>query len=146
MTAPTNQESIVDWLADRHQAVLITIRADGSPQSSNIGYDTLDGVARVSVTDDRAKTRNLRRDPRGVLHVLGDHFWQYASVSVDAELSPVTTEPGDATGRELLEVYERISGTEHPDPDEFFVDMVAQRRLVLRLTPRTSIAWGIPAD
>lgn len=133
------------WLATRHQAVLVTIRADGSPQSSNIGYALLDGVAKVSVTDDRAKTRNLRRDPRAVLHVLGDSFWQHASVRVDAELTEVTREPGDEVGRELLVLYEAISGP-HPDPHEFFEAMVTDRRLVLRLTPVSATAFGIDEE
>lgn len=121
-------------LTDRHQAVLITLRKDGSPQSSNIAFVLRDGVARVSVTADRAKTRNLQRDPRCVLHVLGSSFWEYASFAATAELSPVSKEPGDATGRELLEVYEAVTGGPHPDQEEFFAAMVSEQRLVLRLT------------
>jgi PPOX class probable F420-dependent enzyme len=132
------------WLAERHQAVLVTLRADGSPQSSNLSYALVDGLAKVSHTEDRAKTRNLRRDPRAVLHVLGDSFWQYQSVRATAELSPVTTTPGDAVGRELLEVYEAIAGQPHPDPQEFFQAMVDERRLVLTLTPISSVGFGLP--
>jgi PPOX class probable F420-dependent enzyme len=121
-------------LTDRHQAVLITLRKDGSPQSSNVAFLLRDGVARVSVTADRAKTRNLQRDPRCVLHVLGSSFWEYASFAATASLSPVSTEPGDETGKELLEVYEAVSGKAHPDPQEFFEAMVSEQRLVLRLT------------
>lgn len=131
------------WLAGRHQAVLVTIRADGSPQTSNVMYALLDGVAKVSVTDDRAKTRNLRRDPRGVLHVLGDNFWQHASAQVTASVGPVSTTPGDAVGQELLAVYEVITGSPHPDPDEFFEAMVADRRLVLRLTPVSAVSLNV---
>ena len=129
----------LSWLAARHQGVLVTIRADGRPQSSNIGYALLDGAFAVSVTDDRAKTRNLRRDPRGLLHVTGDTHWQYASVSVEAELSPVTTEPGDAVGQELLRLYDEIAPTLHPDPREFLEAMVSERRLLLRLRP---VSWA----
>jgi hypothetical protein len=79
-----------------------------------------------------------------VLHVLGDSFWQYQSVRATAELSPVTTTPGDAVGRELLEVYEAIAGQPHPDPQEFFQAMVDERRLVLTLTPISSVGFGLP--
>jgi PPOX class probable F420-dependent enzyme len=133
----------LEWLADRHQAVLITLRADGSPQSSNVGFAVLDGVAKVSVTADRAKTNNLRRDPRGVLHVLGDHHWQYASVRVTAELTEVSAAPGDDVGRELLELYEAASGGPHPDNREFFEAMVTERRLVLRLHPESAATFGV---
>lgn len=133
----------LEWLAGRHQAVLVTLRADGSPQTSNVAFALLDGLLKVSVTADRAKTRNLQRDPRAVLHVLGDTFWQYASVTVTAELSPVTSAPGDEVGQELLAVYEAASGSSHPDPQEFFEAMVADHRLVLRLTPVSAVGQGI---
>jgi PPOX class probable F420-dependent enzyme len=120
-------------LADRHEAILITLRKDGTPQSSNVMYALLDGAAKISVTADRAKTRNLQRDPRCVLHVLGSTFWEYAAVEASASLSEVTVTPGDDAGRELLAVYEAVSGKAHPDPDEFFAAMVADKRLVVRL-------------
>jgi PPOX class probable F420-dependent enzyme len=120
-------------LADRHEAILITLRKDGTPQSSNVMYALLDGAAKISVTADRAKTRNLQRDPRCVLHVLGSTFWEYAAIEAAASLSEVTVTPGDDAGRELLAVYEAVSGKAHPDPDEFFAAMVADKRLVVRL-------------
>jgi PPOX class probable F420-dependent enzyme len=132
------------WVAHRHQAVLATSRADGTPQTSNVAFAYGDGAARVSVTADRAKTRNLQRRPRGVLHVLGDTFWQYAAVTVAAELTPVTTAPGDGVGRGLLGLYEAIRGEPHPDPDEFFAAMVQERRLLLILTPLSVTGSGLP--
>jgi PPOX class probable F420-dependent enzyme len=137
------QDNIAEWMTQRHHAVLITIRRDGSPQSSNISYDFADGVARVSVTADRAKVKNLQRDPRGILHVLGENFWQYASVQVGAELSEVSTAPGDATGVALLDLLERINGKPHPDPQEFFEAMVTDRRQLLTLRPISATSSGI---
>ena len=136
-------EPIRRWARSRHQAVLITIRSDGSPQSSNVAF-TFDGdVFRVSVTDDRAKTRNLRRDPRGVLHILGSAFGSYASVSVTAALGPLSRTPGDQAGVELLQAYEQIAGA-HPDRREFFQAMVDERRLLLILRPVAFSGWGLP--
>ncbi len=123
------------FLADRHQGVLVTLRGDGRPQSSNIAFHFADGVARISVTDGRAKTKNLRRDPRAVLHVTGDSFYQYVSAIGTAELSPVSTEPGDATGQELLELHDAVSAEPHSDPDDFFRAMVEDQRLVIRFRP-----------
>ncbi len=87
-----------EWLAQRRQAVLITLRADGSAQSSNV-LTAFDGdVFRVSVTAGRAKTRNLARYSRAIVHVLGGTFWGYASVSCSARLGPVSTQAGDQAG------------------------------------------------
>ena len=125
----------VTFLEATNKGVLITLRADGRAQSSNIVFSFTDGVARISVTDSRAKTTNLRRDARAVLHVSSRSFWHYCSASGVAELTEVTTQPGDATGRELLEVYNAVSDEPHPDPDEFFQAMVDDRRLVVRFRP-----------
>ncbi len=140
--APTDTQ--LAWIASRHHAVLVTIRSDGSPQTSNISYDLREGVARVSVTSGRAKTHNLRRDPRGVLHVLGDSFWTYASLAVEASVGEITSTPGDSAGRNLLEVYEQITGQPHDDPQEFFAAMAQEKRLVLSLRVVSVVAQGLP--
>lgn len=130
------------WLAAHHQVVLVTIRADGSPQSSNV-LAAFDGEAfRVSVTADRAKTRNLARDPRAVVHVLGDDFWSYASVTCVATRGPVTESPGDEAGRDLLALHGALSATPHDDPDAFFAAMVDEHRLVLTLEARSIAGSG----
>lgn len=123
------------WLTTRHQAVLITVRSDGSPQSSNVGI-AVDGTDfRVSVTATRAKTRNLLRDPRATVHVLGQDFWAYASVSCTADVGAVSTQAGDQAGNDLLALYNAISDVPHPDPGEFLQAMVDERRLMLTLHP-----------
>jgi PPOX class probable F420-dependent enzyme len=131
-----------DWLRTRRQVVLVTLRSDGSPQASNV-LATYGGEAfRVSVTADRAKTRNLARDPRALVHVLGDDFWHYAAVGCTAELGPVSQTAGDDAGRALLAVYEAISGKPHPDPDEFLAVQAQEQRLVLTLHPTTIAGSG----
>ena len=88
----------------------------------------------VSLTEGRAKTRNLQRDTRATLHVSTPDMSAWAALEASAELSPVTTTPGDATGGALAELYTAIAGSEHPDWDEYFQAMVEERRLLLTLT------------
>jgi len=128
-------QQAIDYLEPRHAGVLMTLRRDGRPQASNISYAWLDGAACVSVTDDRAKTRNLRRDPRASMHVTSSDFWSYVVVDGTAELSPVAAEPGDATCLALRRVYEGIRGEPHPDWADYDAAMIRDRRLVLRLRP-----------
>lgn len=117
------------------KGVIVSVKHDGRPQLSNIVFAVGDDdVLRVSVTDGRAKTANLRRDPRVSLHVTSQDFWEWVVIEGTADLAPVTTEPGDATGQELAEVYRTVAG-EHPDWDEYFAAMVEERRLVLRIRP-----------
>lgn len=126
----------ISYAKGRHQGVLVTRRRDGRPQLSNIVYAMApDGMARISVTDDRAKTRNLRRDPAASLYVPGDSFWSYVVFDGTAALSPVTEAPGDETSEELVALYRDIRGEDHPDWDEYRQVMVDERRLVVRFRP-----------
>lgn len=134
-------DDAIAYAAERHYGLLLTIRRDGRPQASNIAYAWLDGAFRISVTDDRAKTRNLRRDPRASLHVTSSDFWSYVVVDGTAELSAVAQAPGDEACLELRAVYEAIRGEPHPDWDEYDRAMVADRRLVVRLRPER--AYGM---
>jgi PPOX class probable F420-dependent enzyme len=134
-------ERALAFAAEHKNGVIITLRRDGRPQSSNIVY-VMDGpLARVSITDDRAKTRNLRRDPRAVLHVSADNFWSYVALDGLVELSPVAKTPGDDACRELAEVYERAAGKPHPNWDEYFEAMINDKRLVMRF--RATSAAGM---
>jgi PPOX class probable F420-dependent enzyme len=133
----------LDFVRPRHQGVLATIRANGRPQLSNIMFVTgADDAITISVTDDRAKTRNLQRDPRASLYVLGESFWQYVVLEAVAELSPVAADPHDATVERLVEYYKAGVG-EHEDWDEYRAAMVKDRRLALTLRPER--AYGIGA-
>lgn len=117
-----------------HNGVLITHRADGRSQPSNIVYTVDDDVIRISITDDRAKARNLRRDARCELYVGREDFYAYLVIDADCELSAVATDPHDATVEELIGTYRAMAG-EHPDWDDYRRTMVSDKRLVARLTP-----------
>ena len=135
----------LSFVRDRNQGVLATIRANGRPQLSNIMYVPGDGdTFHISITDSRAKTRNLRRDPRASLYVLGDSFYQYVVLEAVAELTPVTTDPHDATAELLVDYYRKGSG-EHPDWEEYRAAMVTDGRLILRLVPERAYGIGVTA-
>jgi PPOX class probable F420-dependent enzyme len=129
------------FVRGRGQGVLATIRSNGRPQLSNIMFvGGTDDTLMISVTDDRAKTANLRRDPRASLYVVGNNFWQYVVVEAAAELSPVAADPGDATVDLLVDYYRKGSG-EHPDWDDYRAAMVNDRRLIVTLRPER--AYGL---
>jgi PPOX class probable F420-dependent enzyme len=121
-------------LTSSHLGVLITLKRDGRPQSSNIGYayDAEAQLVRISVTADRAKTKNLVRDPRANLHVMTPDGWSWMVAEGIATLTPVAQDPHDATVEELIVQYRAVGG-EHPDWDDYRRAMVEDRRLVVRL-------------
>jgi PPOX class probable F420-dependent enzyme len=125
----------------RKQGVLATIRANGRPQLSNILYGPGDGDdIRISVTAPRAKTVNLRRDPRASLYVLGDSFWQYIVIEATATLTPVAADAHDDTVDQLVAHYKTVA-PEHENWDEFRASQVADERLLVILHPEH--AYGI---
>ncbi|SCE94555.1 PPOX class F420-dependent oxidoreductase [Micromonospora chokoriensis] len=137
------QQALTDLIAGRSMGVLATIKRDGRPQMSTVVYsfDRDAGLIRVSVTEGRAKTANLRRDPRASFHVSSEDGWAYAVVEGRAELTPPGTEPDDATVEELVGLYRALRG-EHPDWAEYRQAMVDEGRLVLRL--HVERVYGMP--
>lgn len=132
------------FVRSRDQGVLTTIKRDGRPQLSNIVYGVGDDdVVRISVTAPRAKTKNLQRDPRASLYVLGDNFWQWVVLDGSVTLSPVAAAPDDATVEELVALWRSLRG-EHDDWDDYRAAMVRDQRLVIRFT--ASHCYGILPD
>ena len=118
-----------------HQSTLTTLRRNGRPQLSNVLHTVDDGgVIRISITADRAKYANLRRQPWAALKVDVGTFWSYVVLEGPAELSEVASAPDDAAVEELVGVYRAISG-EHDDWEAYRAAMVADRRVVVRLRP-----------
>ncbi|MFF1299961.1 MULTISPECIES: PPOX class F420-dependent oxidoreductase [unclassified Streptomyces] len=143
MTQDATQNALLGLLSDGHGGVLVTLKRDGRPQLSNVShaYYPDERIIRVSITDDRAKTRNLRRDPRASYHVTAADRWAYTVAEGTAELTPVARDPYDETVEELVRLYRDVGG-EHPDWDDYRAAMVRDRRLVLRL--KVERAYGIP--
>lgn len=126
--------ALLGVLAAGHRGVLATIRRDGRPQMSNVvhAFDPATNLIRISTTADRAKTHNLKRDPRATYYLPGQDFWKFSVADTTADLSPVAQSVNDAVVDELVEVYRAISG-EHFDWNEYRAAMVEEKRLVIRL-------------
>ena len=141
------REELLDFVRTRHQLVLVTRRADGSPQLSPVtgGVDG-DGRIVVSTYPDRAKATNLRRDPRASVLVLSDE-WNDAWVQVDGT-AEVLDLPSQEAEDGLVEYFRCISG-EHPDWEEYRQAMRTQGKSLVQITPERwgpVATGGFPAD
>lgn len=130
-----SHEKHLELLGEHGLGVLVTLKRDGRPQLSNVTYvyDAGSRQVRISLTDSRAKTANLRRDPRASLYVNGPRGRSYAVIEGKAELSPVAQAPDDDVVEQLVDYYRAASG-EHPDWDDYRVAMVRDRRLLFTMT------------
>jgi PPOX class probable F420-dependent enzyme len=122
-------------LAESRLGVLATLKKDGRPQLSPVTpfYDRDAGVVYVSMTEGRAKTANLRRDPRAALEVTSSDGWAWATAEGTATLTGPGTDPDGPEVQALVDYYRAAAG-EHPDWAEYRKAMVDDRRVLMALT------------
>jgi PPOX class probable F420-dependent enzyme len=130
-----DRTTLVEFVRSRHSVVLLTTRRDGTAQMSPVTAG-LDDAGRMVISSypERAKVRNLRRNPAAAACVLSDDFGgEWVQVQGTAEVLdlPEALEP-------LVEYYRNISG-EHPDWDEYRNAMRAQGKVLIRLEIQS---WG----
>ena len=126
---------LLDFIRPRHNMVLTTFRADGSLQSSPVtgGIDEQGRVVIASYPQ-RAKSVNIRRNPRASVTVLSGEFnGAYVQVDGDAEVI------GMPDAVDLLVDYYRVIAGEHPDWQNYRRAMLDQGKCLIRVTPRR---WG----
>ena len=121
-------------LAEARLGVLATIKSDGRPQLSPVTpfYDRDAGVLHVSMTEGRAKTANLRRDPRAALEVTSADGWSWATAEGTVTLTGPGTDPDGPEVDALVEYYRAAAG-EHPDWAEYRAVMVSDRRVLMSM-------------
>jgi PPOX class probable F420-dependent enzyme len=122
-------------LAESRLGVLATIKSDGLPQLSPVTpyYDQEAGVIYVSISEGRAKTANLRRDPRAALEVTSSDGWAWATAEGTVTLTGPGIDPHGPEVEALVDYYRSAAG-EHPDWDEYRSVMVSDRRVLMALT------------
>ena len=130
-----DEAGLAEFVRARHHAILVTTRADGTPQASPVtcGLDS-NRLIVISTYPERAKTVNARHRPEVSVLVLSEDFGD-AWVQVDGT-AEVLDMPEALDG--LVEYYRVIAG-EHPDWAEYREAMVRQGKSLIRVTPTR---WG----
>lgn len=131
----TDLAGLLDFISPRHQMIMTTRRRDGSLQSSPVtaGVNP-DGRIVVASYPERAKVKNIRRDPRVSVVVMSENFngpWVQVETTGKVIDLPDAVEP-------LVEYFRCISG-EHSNWDEYRQAMVDQGKCLLELDP---VSWG----
>ncbi|MGI5355830.1 pyridoxamine 5'-phosphate oxidase family protein [Streptomyces sp. CA-252508] len=141
-----SDEALSGLLASQQFGTLATVKRSGHPHLTTMMYswDPETRVVRFSTTADRVKVKQLRRDPRAALHVSGGDVWSFAVAEGEAEVSDVTTAPGDVVGRELLGMIPEAARPVGEDAETFLKGLVDERRVVIRL--RVGKLYGTALD
>ncbi|MCD0452993.1 PPOX class F420-dependent oxidoreductase [Actinocorallia sp. API 0066] len=122
-------------LAESRLGVLATIKANGLPQLSPVlpFYDRPNELLYVSMTEGRAKTVNLRRDPRAALEVTSPDGRSWATAEGPVTLTGPGTDPHGPEVEALVDYY-RLAAGDHPDWPEYRSVMVTDRRVLMTMT------------
>lgn len=129
---------LLDFLRPRHGGILATTRRDGRPQLSpvTLGVSSNDRIV-ISTYPERAKARNVRRNPAVSLCVMSDDGDPWIQVDGTGRVRDL---PDALDG--LVDYYRCISG-EHPDWDEYRAAMERQGKCLLEIDIES---WGPQAQ
>ena len=133
---PLSQDKIATFLAGKRNAILATIKKDGSPQLTPVWYRWDGEKFWISITKERAKYKNILREPRVSLCV------------DDAETSTTVIASGKARLTEdnlwadTQKIVKRYRG---PEQGAAYVRSMQEKkepRVLLVLKPEKVISWG----
>jgi PPOX class probable F420-dependent enzyme len=129
------REEIDAFLAERHTLVIATLRRDGWPQMTTVWY-RWDGEAFwISTNRDRAKYRNIERDPR--VTVLVDAPPRETSVAAYGR-AEIVAEGDDAYEGALAIVVRYVD-----DAPAYLDERKNDPRVLIRIRPDRIVSWKL---
>lgn len=124
------------FLAGKHNAILATIKQDGSPQLTPVWYRWDGEQFWVSITKERAKYKNILRDPRVSLCIDDAGTFTTVIASGKAHLTE------DNLWVDTLKIVERYRGAMEGAAYVKSMQEKKEPRVLLVLKPEKMISWG----
>lgn len=119
-----------EFLAENHRGVLVARKRDGWPQITLV-TPGIDPEGRVIITSRGTtyKVKNIRRDPRVSMLVMGEQFSgsRYVQLHGTAE---IISQP---EAMDLLIYWHRQVRGEHPNWEEYREKMKEEQRVMIRI-------------
>ena len=114
----------LEFLSERHLAMLTTLRADGSPHVVAVGFtfDPVSHIARVITSDGSQKALNAERSSVGVLSQVDGGRW----LSLEG-IASVNRDPEAIRDAELR--YAQRYRTPRPNPKRVVIEVLIKRVL-----------------
>ena len=130
------------FLSENHNAAVTTFRRNGAAQMSIVTCGLYrDGVA-FTTTANRAKLRNLRRNPNCTILVGTENWRDFLVLEGEARLVGVENSSADEYRDTLRDVFRTAAGQEHPNWPEYDQAMRDDGRYAIIVTP--SNVYGRP--
>ena len=117
-------------LTGGNYAVLVTLYEDGTPHPTVTWVDAANGRVLVNTAEGRRKDRNLLRDPRAAVTVIGEDFYRWISIR-GAAVDRVTGPEAEAHIDALSRRYDR----------EPWTPVAGQVRVLYRIEPQQIIRY-----
>ena len=118
-------DDVRTFLENNHDALMVTLKKDGTPHVARVSVGLVDGRLWSSGTQDRVRTGHVRRDPRATVAVLHEET-RFRWLGIETK---VTIHDGDDAVEKNLALYRVLAG-EPEDLEEYKQAMVRERRLI----------------
>lgn len=118
-------DKVREFLEKHHDAVMTTVKQDGTPHVARVAIALVEGKLWSSGTQTRVRTKHLHRSPRSALMVM-DESDRYRWLGLECK---VTILDGDDAPQLNLQLYRKLAG-EPTDLDEYLEAMVTEQRLI----------------
>jgi PPOX class probable F420-dependent enzyme len=105
-------EDVIRLAKGKNLASVVTLMPSGQPQALFTWIDTDGEYVLVNTEPQRQKARNVARDPRITVLILGDNPWDWAEIRGHV----VETVGGDEARRHIDELSQKYMGTEYRNP------------------------------
>jgi PPOX class probable F420-dependent enzyme len=105
-------EDVIRLAKGKNLATVVTLMPSGQPQALFTWIDTDGEHVLVNTEPQRQKARNVARDPRITVLILGDHPYDWAEVRGHV----VETVGGDEARKHIDELSQKYNGREYRNP------------------------------
>ena len=119
-------DKVRQFLEENHDAVMTSLKKDGTPHVARIGVGLVDGKLWSSSTNTRVRTKHIKRDPRSTLMVMARSRYQWLGLETEVEI----IDDGDGTIPENLALYRVIAGKDPDDMPDYERGMRDEERIV----------------
>jgi PPOX class probable F420-dependent enzyme len=118
--------TVVRLAKGKNLAAVVTLMPDGQPQAQFTWIDTDGDHLLVNTEPQRQRYKNLQRDPRVTVLILGDNPWDYAEVRGHVD--------GEVRGQEARDHIDFLA-KKYVDADSYPNPIGPEGRVILKIAP-----------